>query len=741
MSNIREDGAKELNRMDQVFVDIKKDYKENTVIYRTALISFTVVAIMISSFVVQWLNVVLNKQDYIAIAGLFTKWLSNAYSIIFTIIVYVFFIYSFHRVRILFRKDYIMVDDDGETYKMSKETTQGDMHWMTKKELVEGNRTDPDAPPDKFCVLDKDYYKHDGDILGITKDGYIVSRIMNIPGINDNTLLFGGSRSGKSDAVILNKILQSIKRGESIITTDTKGDIFKDTAAIAKANGYLIRILDIKATELKCSDGWEVMKYITEEDDIQAEVLANAIILNTLEGERKDYWAKQELGALKGTLLLVATSSNYEGRRTFREVIDIIKHPNTFESKFAGLPSENPARIAFDIFAEADPKNRGQILNGLAQRMSLLNNKYVREIVSHDEIDLVLPVKRKCIYYVISADNDTSMRFVSAMFFTQLFQVQCDFIDSLSKANRKKCKRIHYCLDEHKAFGIIPDFDVKISTFASRGIYSTVAFQDIGQLKDMYQNNRYIDIIANSATKIATKLTDPDTAKFFSERCGFTTVINTQGRYAKRRTQLLDLHDNEAMNTSVVKRELLPIAKAQSLHRDRIIICIDGYMPIKLNKYLCSRVNPMFLEQSKEYFANKHVPKWRKDKENEQKEIQNKLNSMTSEDRMIFESEQEEKEKPKKQKMTITFDNGDEVDPSTGEVVNIPEKRTSSNVSQPEKRKRVPDVFDEAEDITRTPRKDIKKKKDIVTPAASSRIGADIANAVTKGDDILDGLL
>lgn len=734
MSHIHEDSAKELNRIDQVFVDLKKDYKENPNMYRAALIGFIFVAIVVSSFVTQWLNVLLHKQDYIAIVGLLSAWLSNIYSIIFTVIVYTFLIYSFHRTRTLFQKDYILIDDEGETYKMSKETTQGDMHWMTKKELVEGNHTDPDLPPDKFCVLNKDYYKHEGDILGITKDGYIVSRIMNIPGINDNTLVFGGSRSGKSDAVNLNKILQSIRRGESIITTDTKGDIFKDTAAIAKENGYLIRILNIKAKEIKNSDAWEVMKYITEEDDIQAEVLANAIILNTLEGERKDYWAKQELGALKGTLLLVATSPNYEGRRTFREVIDIIKHPSSFENKFAGLPSENPARIAFEIFAEADQRNRDQILNGLAQRMSLLNNKYVREIVSHDEIDLLLPVKRKCIYYVISADNDTSMQFISAMFFTQLFQVQCDFIDSLSKSNRKKCKRIHYCLDEHKAFGIIPDFDVKISTFASRGVYSTVTFQDIGQLKDMYQNNRYLDIIANSATKIATKLTDPDTAKFFSERCGFTTVINNQGRFEKRRTQLLDLHDNEYMNTSNIKRELLPVAKAQSLHRDRIIICIDGYMPIKLNKYLCSRVNPMFLAQTKEYSANKHVPKWRKQKELEKAKIEEQLSKMNTEDKMIHEATEDEKRYPaaktKRPNMTILFENGDEVDPDTGEVLNNKPKTTAP-------KKHIPDIFDEEAEI-KPPRKDIKKVSEVKSKRIS-RLETDLG--ATNGDDILDGLL
>ena len=746
MSSIRDNSSKELNRFDQAFINIKKDYNEHQTLFRVAITGLFMLAVITVSFIGQWWDNLTNDTNTIVIVFLFTYWLRSIHSVIFTLVVYAFYLVMFYRSRILLRKDYVRVEDEGESYMLSKETPYGDTHWQTKEEMCMPN---PNQDGEVLCVIDKDYEKHTGDILGLTKEGEIVSLHPDVFLQNFNELGIGAAGSGKSAAGVTNRLISSLRRGESIVVTDTKGDLYRETMSIFKENGYIIRVLNFKDT--KNSDGWEVMKYITAEEPMQADVVSLAIIINTLDTNKRDYWDKSEQQALKATLLLVATSPVYEGRRSFSEVINILAHPDEFESKFAGLPRENPAKIAFDNFMQAEDRNRGQVLQGLGGKLSLLNDPIVKEIVSNDEIDLTMPARKKCIYYVIMPDTDTLSQYVIAMFFAQIFQALCRYIDAQPKeVKKKKLKKVRFIIDEAKAVGTIPDFDVKISTFRSRKIYCSLFFQDFGQLADTYPGKTgkgWHDIVANSAIKILFKAGDPETAKFFQDLIGETTVKIVNGRYNKNRTRLFDVHDDENVGESLNKRYLLPAAKAIHLNLNRIVICIDGHQPIKLNKYLADKYNPIYLALSKETPPNRHKPKWRKLKEEEEKAMKEKLASLSSQDRMIVESEPDEKEKDeRKQAMTIKFDNGDEVDMDTGEVVNASRisKAIKNNSSSSHKertvQKHIPDVFDESEAIS-MPRKDIKKVKDLSKPAKNDRLAVDIENSSTNGDSLLDGLL
>ena len=93
------------------------------------------------------------------------------------------------------------------------------------------------------------------------------------------------------------------------------------------------------------------------------------------------------------------------------------------------------------------------------------------------DIDLTLPGKRPCIYYVVSSDVDSSRDFLISLFFTFLFIKLVKYADSRIDG---KCENdVFFFLDEFANIGEIPDFNKKISTVRSRGIALIPIVQNI----------------------------------------------------------------------------------------------------------------------------------------------------------------------------------------------------------------------------------------------------------------------
>ncbi len=654
----------EYSRIDQAEIDIWADIKGNKRLFAILFTVSLIISFYCVGFCFSCLGTIVSgdKISFMMIN-------KNAFTNILSYPISLFFAYALVRGGYRFykinQKNYIRVEEDGENYKQAKETLYGDFHWMTEEER-------------KNCFdRSKNFDDVSGDILGYDSKNYIYS--MKFPkntSKNRNKIIFGAAGSGKSASIVYNDLIQCFRRGESVIATDSKGDVYRETAAIAKKYGYTIKVLNLKAKELKYSNAWEPMKYVTEDDTIQAEVLANAIIMNTENGPM-DYWAKNELNCLKAAILLVAISPEYEGHRSFSEVVDIVSDPSSFNDKFRGLPNNNPAKSAFNTYIACEPKVQGQILNGMAIRLSLLTDKYVKEIVSHDEIDLLAPMKKKCIYYIIISDTDTTMRFVSSMFFTQIFMLQCDYSDDLSKKEKEKQLAVRYELDEFKNIGQIPYFDVKISTFRSRKISSTLILQGITQLMDLYPNKNHEVIMANTTTKILLKAGDMETAKYFEGLCGETTTVVNNARYSKARSQMLDLHNSETLTEGYGKRFLLPAAKAMALNDDILVVCILGEYPIKLKKFITFLYNPVYEKFYEEKEPKKRLPKWRKEKEEarlaQEKRIK-EMNKKFQESEISDEEPEDEGEDFKKLKK-ISIE-------KLNEVVNEPAKPKES-ISKP----------------------------------------------------------
>lgn len=239
------------------------------------------------------------------------------------------------------------------------------------------------------------------------------------------------------------------------------------------------------------------------ENITDVQTTSNVIISNTQKKSGKDdFWPRAEENLLKAFLFYFL--ENLSDKNTLANVYKHIASGDVGEidSIFKTLPQDNPARMSYNIFAGGSDTIKASVITGLGTRLQAFQNEDLQKLTNESDIDLSMPGKKPCIYYVVTSDVDSSNDFLASLFFTFLFIKLVRYADSLPTG---KCETEVFCfLDEFSNIGQIPDFNRKISTVRSRGIALIPIVQNLGQLQNRYPNGLSDEIIGNCDTRLRT---------------------------------------------------------------------------------------------------------------------------------------------------------------------------------------------------------------------------------------------
>ena len=461
-----------------------------------------------------------------------------------------------------------MTPDESRNLWYSDKDTYGTAELMDRKRMKEHFS----------CVPENRCWEAEGDIIGV-KDGLVLSR-PNDSHHNKHMAVIGASGSMKSRAIVRNKIIGSKRRGESMVITDPKGELFRDTAVWLRKSGYTVRALNL--VSLSKSNGWDFMmdalQYCDEGEEAEiVNQMAHVIIQNTggtADGHSKDdFWDKGERGLLKAIMLyqfyiwkLELGPLSFAWAYRFLMENDIEHLKAAFYDLDKKMPM-NGATSAFNIFLKAGEKNGPNIQYGLLSRLDIFKDAPMQRIVGSDEIDLELPAKEKCAYFVITPDQHSTYDFLACLFFTLLFIRLVKFADTKTTTGRCLVP-VNLILDEFPNIGEIPDFPKKIATVRSRDISICVLFQSIPDLMQRYPEPGHFRILNNCDYIVFLGGGDPLTADYFSERTGEATiVVDTR---AENHSKLDPLHFtlDERESIGAGRRMVKTLNEIQTLAKD-----------------------------------------------------------------------------------------------------------------------------------------------------------------------------
>lgn len=186
-------------------------------------------------------------------------------------------------------------DDRGVNY--SEAGTYGTAEWMSREEAEQEYEI---GPIDQVR----------GVILGqYTSNGEQCICLPEDTKGNRNILILGSPGTGKSFCYVRNAVYQAIKRGESVVITDPKGELYESTSEMLRKRGYKVYVFNLVNPQR--SDAWNCMSEIYDPDtgnisEIRVTEFADALMKNT-GGDKSDaFWDGGETNLLKAIIMFCA---------------------------------------------------------------------------------------------------------------------------------------------------------------------------------------------------------------------------------------------------------------------------------------------------------------------------------------------------------------------------------------------------------------------------------------------------
>lgn len=476
---------------------------------------------------------------------------------------------------------------DPRGFTKSKTGIYGTASWMTDKEL-------------KSVLELTTAEKATGIILGERK-GQLVC-LPESTKLNKHTAIFGASGTMKSRAVVRNALFSSIRRGESVLISDPKSEMYNDTSELFRKHGYEVKVLNL--VDPMHGDSWNCMSDLNG-NTMMAQVLTNVIIGNTSSGKGDHFWDNGEANLLKALVLYTDLDKSLSPeQKNLAYVYQLLTRNSerTLTAMFDKLPMDHPARAPFNLFAQSSDTVKSGIILGLGTRLQVLQNEAVKQLVSYSDIDLTAPGRHKCAYYIILSDQETSMAFLSSLFFSFLFIKLTRFADSSPEG---RCPvPVNLILDEFNNIGRIggapdgSDFCRSLSVIRSRDIRVMIAVQSLGQLQNRYPNNLWAEIIGNCDLQLMLGCTDDLTADYISERSGDMSIQVDSTMTVKKTVAVAQVIPQYRETQGQGKRKLLTPDEVLRLPHEEMLVIIRGQNILKLNKFDYTR-HPMSKEMTR----------------------------------------------------------------------------------------------------------------------------------------------
>lgn len=444
---------------------------------------------------------------------------------------------------------------------------------------------------------------------------------------NKNTIVFGGSGSGKTFRFLKPNIIQAAC---SYVVVDPKDHLPQKTGKFFLDQGYQIKIFDM--VTMTNSHGFNPFRYVDNENDLNR-ILTNFFNNTKGSGTKSDpFWDES-------TMILVRAIASY--------LMDFYRPPRTpaEQQRFKQLsPSEQKKQLEREEKQLAKDRERGRYpsftkisrliklaskeegqkksvleimfdkyeklygtdnftmrnwqdfqnykektLDGViavaTAKFALFNIQSVIELTEKDSLDILSWGRKKTIVYLVIPDNDKTFAFLSALFYSTVFNMLTRQADTVFKG--KLPIHVRFMMDECANTGVITDFETYMATVRSRNISLVPIFQDLPQLQGLYKEKEaWKTIIGNCDSLLYLGGNEKETFKFMSEQTGKQTidVISTSKSYG--------MQGSSSVSYQKQGRELMTVDEVKNLDRDLCLVSIANIPIFKSPKYFPKTSHP-----------------------------------------------------------------------------------------------------------------------------------------------------
>lgn len=444
--------------------------------------------------------------------------------------------------------------------------------------------------------------------------------------LNNNVLVIGGTRSGKTFRFVKPQILAL---GTSFVITDPKGELLRDCGGFLRKHGYTVRVLNtLNAESMKHSNHYNPFRYIRTGIDIE-KLIKNMISNTTPKGANPQdpFWQDAET-MLWQALFYYVWEHETEGRKNIPRVLELLAKAE-FEEDSRGNKKKSELDRMFDALEQSEEERiqrerkegkraramdpavvaYNQCMRGPADtvrtiimcanaRLACLKSQEILDLLTDDEMDIQeigcgrnYDGRTKTALFCVIPDNDKTFNFLIGMLYSQIFQelyYQADF-----KYGGKLPVHVTFLLDEFANVALPDDYCSLLSTMASREISSVIIIQNIAQIQALFDKT-WQTIPGNCCTLVYLGGNEQESHKYISEALGKETIRKRSNGVTTGR------QGSGSRNYDEAAREIMLPDEVRRTEGSKCIVLIQGCQPV-LDDKIHTAEHPLFSEMDGTY--------------------------------------------------------------------------------------------------------------------------------------------
>ena len=368
------------------------------------------------------------------------------------------------------------------------------------------------------------------------------SEYAGIPIINDgkkiwvdageyHNLIIGSTGSGKTEMMIQPMVKLLAKKGESMIITDPKGEIYEKNALELREKGYNIVLLNFRNPQNgNCWNPFTLPYnlYVKGDQDKSCELLED-LALNILYDEnaknQDPFWEKTSADYFTGlSLALFEDASAEEINLNSINLMttageDKVGGNTTYMKEYFSYKSQASAayiNVASTLMAPNETKS--SILSVFKQKIKLFSSREnLSEMLAHSDFDMEDIGRKKTAVFIVIQDEKKTYHSLVTIFLKQCYET---LIRVAQESGGKLPYKTNFILDEFANMPPLKDVTTMVTAARSRAIRFTFVIQNFAQLYEVYGKENGETIKGNCGNILYLISSELSALEEISKLCG-----------------------------------------------------------------------------------------------------------------------------------------------------------------------------------------------------------------------------
>lgn len=385
-----------------------------------------------------------------------------------------------------------------------------------------------------------------------------------------HSLVIGATGSGKTQMVINPLVNILAKKGESMIISDPKGEIYEKNGEMLRELGYDVIVVNFRDPQKgSCWNPYTLpYKYYKEGNQDKANELLNDMAINIATDEKADdpFWTNSAADYLTGLSLGMFEDApedeiSISTVNLMMTVGDEKVGSSTYIKEYFKMKDPaSPAAINALGTINAPQETKNSIDSVLKQKIKVFAvTQNLAEMLSRSDFDMETIGERKTAVFMIIQDEKTTYHALATIFVKQCYE---SLIAVAQRHGGQLPVRTNFLLDEFANMPKFKDITTMITAARSRQIRMTMIIQNFAQLKQVYGNEDAETIRGNCGNILYLLTGELSALEEISKLCGDKIV--KVGKDKKEET-----------------RPLITVTELQRFKQDEVLVLKHRLPPLR----------------------------------------------------------------------------------------------------------------------------------------------------------------